>query len=81
MRDAVWQNFSEINDGRRQAQNPGCSAEPTDRYKKIHAALSAVLSIPSILMNIILHLLMRRLFHVMSPNFEVTVGRASSCFK
>uniref|UniRef100_A0A915EAU5 BED-type domain-containing protein n=1 Tax=Ditylenchus dipsaci TaxID=166011 RepID=A0A915EAU5_9BILA len=108
MRDTVWQNFSEINDGegikmkcnecqqivakhktsisshwsykhndkmqpprKISASSLDVSAEPTDRYKKIHAALSAVLSIPSMPIIIILHPLMRRLFHVMSPNFEV----------
>uniref|UniRef100_A0A915E7R6 BED-type domain-containing protein n=1 Tax=Ditylenchus dipsaci TaxID=166011 RepID=A0A915E7R6_9BILA len=112
MRDAVWQNFSEINDGedikmkcnecqqvvakhktsisshwsykhkdkmqpprKISASSLDVSAEPTDRYKKIHAALSAVLSIPSMPMNIILHPLMRRLFHVMSPKFEVIRSR------
>uniref|UniRef100_A0A915D893 SUN domain-containing protein n=1 Tax=Ditylenchus dipsaci TaxID=166011 RepID=A0A915D893_9BILA len=45
--------------------------EPKEKYKKVQKALSAVLSIPSLPLNIFLHPLIRRLFQVMSPSFEL----------
>uniref|UniRef100_A0A915EQS3 Uncharacterized protein n=1 Tax=Ditylenchus dipsaci TaxID=166011 RepID=A0A915EQS3_9BILA len=58
MRDAVWQTLAR-------------STMVQENREKKKTALSAVLSIPSMPMNIILHPLMRRLFYVMSPKFEI----------
>uniref|UniRef100_A0A915DTT5 Transposase n=1 Tax=Ditylenchus dipsaci TaxID=166011 RepID=A0A915DTT5_9BILA len=103
-RDAVWENFTEIEvlgefkmkcnecqlvffptssfvlhkhtDKEQPAkkiclsQNEG-SGEPKEKLKKIQSVLAAVLSIPSLPINIFLHPLVRKLFHVMCPSYEL----------
>uniref|UniRef100_A0A915EAV8 Uncharacterized protein n=1 Tax=Ditylenchus dipsaci TaxID=166011 RepID=A0A915EAV8_9BILA len=52
------------------SQNEG-SGEPKEKFKRIQSVLAAVLSIPSLPINIFLHPLVRKLFHVMCPSYEL----------
>uniref|UniRef100_A0A915DJ64 BED-type domain-containing protein n=1 Tax=Ditylenchus dipsaci TaxID=166011 RepID=A0A915DJ64_9BILA len=64
---------------RKQIRSTGAkdSIEPKEKYKKIQKALSAVLSIPSLPIHIFMHPLVRKLFQVMSPSFELPKSFAS----
>uniref|UniRef100_A0A915ER83 Chorein N-terminal domain-containing protein n=1 Tax=Ditylenchus dipsaci TaxID=166011 RepID=A0A915ER83_9BILA len=72
-RDPIWESFTEVEE----TVKSRWSAVSATRYKKIQKALSAVLSIPSLPIHIFMHPLVRKLFQVMSPSFELPKSFAS----